>query len=47
VKATYDTLKALREGTRPSALTGIASPDLMARMTREGDYKTWTEKFLN
>ena len=25
VKATYDTLKALREGTKPSALTGIAS----------------------
>jgi carboxyvinyl-carboxyphosphonate phosphorylmutase len=47
VKATYDTLKALREGTKPSALTGIASADLMARVTREGDYKTWTEKFLN
>jgi oxaloacetate decarboxylase len=47
VKATYDTLKALREGTKPSALTGIAAPDLMAKVTREGDYKSWTEKFLN
>jgi carboxyvinyl-carboxyphosphonate phosphorylmutase len=47
VKATYDTLKALRDGTKPSALTGIASPDLMAKVTREGDYKSWTEKFLN
>ena len=47
VKATYDTLKALRDGTKPSALTGIASPELMARVTRDGDYKTWTEKFLN
>ena len=46
VKATYDTLKALREGTKPSALTGIASSEMMARVTREGDYKTWTEKFL-
>ena len=46
VKATYDTLKALRDGTKPSALSGIASPDLMARVTRDGDYKTWTEKFL-
>jgi oxaloacetate decarboxylase len=46
VKALYDTMKALREGTKPAALTGIASRDLMARVTREGDYKTWTEKFL-
>jgi len=46
VKAIYDTLKALRDGTEPAALTGIASRDLMARVTREGDYKTWTEKFL-
>ena len=46
VKATYDTLKALREGTKPSALQGIASSELMAKVTREGDYKSWTEKFL-
>jgi len=46
VKATYDTLKALREGTRPSALQGVASAELMAKVTREGDYKSWTEKFL-
>lgn len=47
VKAIYDTMKALREGTKPSALQGIASSDLMGRVTREGDYKSWTEKFLN
>ncbi|MEA2733066.1 MAG: oxaloacetate decarboxylase, partial [Acetobacteraceae bacterium] len=46
VKAMYDTLKALREGTKPSALQGIASSELMAKVTREGDYKSWTEKFL-
>jgi oxaloacetate decarboxylase len=46
VKATYDTLKALREGTKPSALQGIASSELMAKVTCEGDYKSWTEKFL-
>ena len=46
VKATYDTLKALREGTKPSALQGIASSELMAKVTRDGDYKSWTEKFL-
>jgi oxaloacetate decarboxylase len=46
VKATYDTLKALRDGTKPAALQGIASSEMMARVTREGDYKSWTEKFL-
>jgi oxaloacetate decarboxylase len=47
VKAIYDTLKALRDGTKPAALTGIASADLMAKVTREGDHKSWTDKFLN
>jgi oxaloacetate decarboxylase len=37
----------LRDGTKPSAMTGIGSRDLMARVTREGDYTSWTEKFLN
>ena len=46
VQATYNTLKALREGTKPSDLTGVASAETMARVTREGDYKSWTEKFL-
>jgi carboxyvinyl-carboxyphosphonate phosphorylmutase len=46
VKATYDTLKALREGIKPAALQGVASSELMAKVTREGDYKSWTEKFL-
>jgi carboxyvinyl-carboxyphosphonate phosphorylmutase len=46
VKAMYDTLKALREGTKPSALQGIASSELMAKVTREGAYTSWTEKFL-
>jgi carboxyvinyl-carboxyphosphonate phosphorylmutase len=46
VQAIHDTLKALREGTKPSALKGIASPDLMARVTRNADYKTWTKEFL-
>jgi carboxyvinyl-carboxyphosphonate phosphorylmutase len=47
VQAVYNTLKALREGTKPSDLTGIASSDLMARVTRAGDYKSRTEKFLS
>jgi oxaloacetate decarboxylase len=47
VQAVYSTLKALREGAKPSELQGIASTDMMKRVTREGDYKTWTEKFLS
>jgi len=46
VQAVYTTLKALRDGTKPSALTGIASSEMMAKVTRAGDYETWTEKFL-
>jgi oxaloacetate decarboxylase len=34
-KAVYDTLKALREGLPSKALTGLASADLTARVTRE------------
>ncbi len=47
VQAVYNTLKALREGVKPSELQGIASTDMMKRVTREGDYKSWTEKFMN
>jgi carboxyvinyl-carboxyphosphonate phosphorylmutase len=47
VQAVHDTLKALREGTKPSALTGIASADLMAKVTRSDEYKAWTDEFLN
>ena len=46
VQAVYNTLKALREGTKPSDLSGIASTETMQRVTRDGDYKTWIEKFL-
>ena len=46
VQAVYNTLKALREGTKTGDLQGIASADTMHRVTRGGDYKSWTEKFL-
>jgi oxaloacetate decarboxylase len=46
VQAIYNTLRALREGTKPSALTGIASSELMGRVTRDPGYKTWTKDFL-
>jgi len=46
VQAVYNTLKALREGTRPADLTGIASPELMQKVTRAADYRQWTKDFL-
>ena len=46
VQAVYNTLKALREGTKPSDLTGIASSELMQKVTRAGDYREWTRDFL-
>jgi carboxyvinyl-carboxyphosphonate phosphorylmutase len=46
VKAVHDTLKALREGTAPSKLQGVASADLMKKVTRDDDYTRWTREFL-
>jgi oxaloacetate decarboxylase len=45
-KAVHDTLKALREGTPPKALTGLASADLTAQVTREVEVAARVGKFL-
>ncbi len=36
-QAVYETQRALREGTAPKSLKGLASPELMARVMREGE----------
>src|ERR1700722_7551058 len=46
VQAVYTTLKALRDGTKPDAWTGIAPADLMRRVTRGDQYAQWTKDFL-
>lgn len=46
VKVVHDTLKALRDGTAPSKLQGVADAEMMKRVTREGDYSQWTKEFL-
>lgn len=46
VQAVYNTLKTLSDGTNPSELVGIASPDMMMKVTCSGDYKSWTDNFL-
>jgi carboxyvinyl-carboxyphosphonate phosphorylmutase len=47
VKAVHDTLKALRDGTAPSKLQGVASAELMKKVTRDDDYTRWTKDFLS
>ena len=46
VEAVHASLKALREGTPPAELKGVASPELMRRVTRDEDYERWTKDFL-
>jgi oxaloacetate decarboxylase len=45
-QAVYETLKALREGTAPTNLKGLASSELTARLTRATDAKTRSAEFL-
>jgi oxaloacetate decarboxylase len=45
-QAVYDTLKALREGTPPKQLKGLASAELTGRVTREAETKARTAAFL-
>jgi carboxyvinyl-carboxyphosphonate phosphorylmutase len=45
-QAVYETLKALREGTPPKALKGLASSQLTDRVTREADMKARGAKYL-
>ena len=46
VQGVHDTLKALREGTRPSDLKNIASADLQQRVLRQDDYVRMAKDFL-
>jgi oxaloacetate decarboxylase len=45
-QAVYETLKALREGTPPKALKGLASSQLTGRVTREADMKARGAEYL-
>jgi subfamily B ATP-binding cassette protein MsbA len=45
-QAVYETLKALREGTAPKDLKGLASSDLTARLNRAADVKSRSGDFL-
>jgi len=44
--AVYETLKALRDGASPKNLKGLASAELMSRVTRDTDVKVRGAEFL-
>jgi carboxyvinyl-carboxyphosphonate phosphorylmutase len=46
IQAMHATLKALREGVEPTGLSGLASKDLMAHVTRRADYDRWTAEYM-
>jgi carboxyvinyl-carboxyphosphonate phosphorylmutase len=46
VQAVYATLKSIREGVPIEELSGIASSDLMKKVTRAADYDEMTREFL-
>ncbi len=46
VQAVQDTLKALRDGTPPSELKGVASAELMRRVTRDASYAKAARDYL-
>ena len=45
-QAVYDALKALRDGTSPKNLKGLASSELTGRVMREADMKARSNEFL-
>jgi carboxyvinyl-carboxyphosphonate phosphorylmutase len=46
VQGVYNTLKALRDGTRPSELKNVASADMQKKLLRQADYTKWSKDFL-
>ncbi len=46
VQAMHDCLKALREGTPPAQLQGVASAELIQRLSRDASYRGWQDDYL-
>jgi carboxyvinyl-carboxyphosphonate phosphorylmutase len=46
MQATYDTLKALREGASPADIDNSIDKALINRLSRVDDYDRWIEQFL-
>lgn len=46
IQAVHDCMKALRDGTQPSQLQGVASDEFVKRVTRQADYSRWAKDWL-
>ncbi len=46
VKATHDTLKAMRDGVKPADIEGTASGEFMKNAMRDADYRRWMKDFM-
>ena len=46
IQAVEQTYKALRNGTHPADVTGVAGKDLIAKATGKTDYDDWAARFL-
>ena len=46
VQAMHDCLQALRNGTPPAQLQGVASSELMQQLSRDADYQDWQKEYL-
>lgn len=46
VQAVHDSLSALRQGTPPGKLTGVANGELMKSVTRQSSYGDWMKRFM-
>ena len=46
IQATYDTLKALRQGVKPAELNGKADNQMIDRLSRTAEFEGWIEDFL-
>ncbi len=47
VRAIHDTLKALRDGTAPGEIGGVAPEALMKQVMRDAEYRAWIAEFLS
>jgi carboxyvinyl-carboxyphosphonate phosphorylmutase len=46
VQAMHGCLKALRDGTPPAQLQGVASTELMQQLSRDANYRNWQDDYL-
>lgn len=48
IKAMYDAFKALRDGKSPTEIRdSLASPELLAQVTRQSNYENWIKDYLH